>query len=89
MSDNSDIWYARIVGGGFLLVGIATAGFQAYGWLKYGYWTPINLSHLGDPDRGIVNSGWIGLDEVLRWFGRQSVALVSFIIGFVLFTSST
>ena len=72
-----------------VLIGIGTVSYQAFGWLKHGYWAPIDIRNLTDPSAAIADSGWLGLDEILRWFGRRSVAAVSFIIGVIVVWGTT
>jgi hypothetical protein len=74
------VWGTALLLAGVCLVvaGIATFGYQAFSWLKLGQWPPIDLQDLM---AGPVRSKWLGLNEILFWFGRQSAALAAVLAG--------
>lgn len=80
---NAEDWPAVAFGWSLLLVAAGVTAYQALGWLQYGTWPSIDLRNLSDPT-WTADSGWLGVDKILRWIGRQSVAFVAFIFGAVI-----
>jgi hypothetical protein len=83
MSEKESRLPGIIWGCALLLVGICTLGYQGYEWLKYGQWPAIDLRNLTDPGVSAWRANWVGIDEILLWFGRRSVALMTILFGIV------
>lgn len=80
---------ARAMGWGLVLCGIVVAAYQALGWLQYGRWSPFDLRNLTNPMTAVADTGWFGVDEILRWLGRRSVSGISVFLGVILIYDSS
>lgn len=73
-------WAFILAGTGLIVAGICALGYQCFTWLKSGIWPSINLRDVID---GPVHGKWLGLNEVLYWFGRQSAGIAGVLVGWL------
>lgn len=71
-----------LLGIALFLAGIGCAVYQAFMWARFGYWPDIDLRDLTDTQ---MRYKWVGLGEVMYWFGRRSCALMGVILGVLFF----
>ncbi len=71
------IGYLMASGGGLGAIGVWV--YQAYGWLRFGEWTPFPLfralpySFISGLDRGLAE--WQGLAKIVTWFLSLNVGV--------------
>jgi len=70
--------FGRDFGWILILAAVSILIYQAYVWQRYGIWTAIEMRDLIGP---LKPTKWVGLDEIVHWFGRRSAALVVLVVG--------
>lgn len=72
-----------LAGAGLGLFALGCLGWQAFTWLKFGYWPDYDLRDLVEQP---VRSKWLGVNEIFYWFGRWPVWLAGLLVSWGLFT---
>lgn len=66
----------------FLLPSFGIFGWQAYHWLKDGFWTPLPISTLFTyNDWPLPQVSWHGVQKIIDWLLDTPSSLVAFLLG--------
>ena len=77
-ANKDDHGFGRVFGWILILAAFSILIYQAYLWQRYGVWTAIEMRDFVGP---LKPTNWVGLNEIVHWFGRRSAALVFFAVG--------